>query len=308
LKPTAIVTGGSRGIGRAIVEELVRTHTVVATYNSNREAAEALVVQPEPQTSTLQQTLELDGPEPAPIRVAGFLRHYAGMLRVGKQWDIPETMARAYESAALVLEKYHAESVQPEPQIAELTRLQEFPCGHVQKKIQRGDGTFQEYQRCGICYLREQADATHREERDKLEQRLAVLEAHEREKLALENYRSGYSCGFADAKGGVAFRDEAAGRLFFHMPVAEDLQPCSECGNEERNAAGYLTCECPARDTLDNRRRIAALLAPSSPADKEQPPKQPNPCPVCGTFLWGDTRPCWNCARKRAAETPQENA
>jgi len=42
LKPTAIVTGGSRGIGRAIVEELVRTHRVVATYNSNREAAEAV--------------------------------------------------------------------------------------------------------------------------------------------------------------------------------------------------------------------------------------------------------------------------
>jgi NAD(P)-dependent dehydrogenase (short-subunit alcohol dehydrogenase family) len=42
LKPIAIVTGGSRGIGRAIVEELVRTHTVVATYNSNREAALAV--------------------------------------------------------------------------------------------------------------------------------------------------------------------------------------------------------------------------------------------------------------------------
>jgi 3-oxoacyl-[acyl-carrier protein] reductase len=42
LKPIAIVTGGSRGIGRAIVEELVRTHTVVATYNSNREAAKAV--------------------------------------------------------------------------------------------------------------------------------------------------------------------------------------------------------------------------------------------------------------------------
>ncbi len=42
MKPIAIVTGGSRGIGRAIVEELVRTHTVVATYNSNREAAQAV--------------------------------------------------------------------------------------------------------------------------------------------------------------------------------------------------------------------------------------------------------------------------
>lgn len=38
-KSIALVTGGSRGIGRAIVEELSRTHTVIATYNTNREAA-----------------------------------------------------------------------------------------------------------------------------------------------------------------------------------------------------------------------------------------------------------------------------
>jgi NAD(P)-dependent dehydrogenase (short-subunit alcohol dehydrogenase family) len=41
-KPIAVVTGGSRGIGRAIAEELSKTHHVVATYNSNREAAQLL--------------------------------------------------------------------------------------------------------------------------------------------------------------------------------------------------------------------------------------------------------------------------
>lgn len=40
--PTAIVTGGSRGIGRAVACELARTHRVIATYKGNREAAESL--------------------------------------------------------------------------------------------------------------------------------------------------------------------------------------------------------------------------------------------------------------------------
>jgi 3-oxoacyl-[acyl-carrier protein] reductase len=42
MKPVAIVTGASRGIGRAIAAELARTHDVVATYKQQRDAAESL--------------------------------------------------------------------------------------------------------------------------------------------------------------------------------------------------------------------------------------------------------------------------
>lgn len=41
-KPTALVTGGSRGIGRAIAIELAKTHDVIATYRGRRDAAESL--------------------------------------------------------------------------------------------------------------------------------------------------------------------------------------------------------------------------------------------------------------------------
>jgi NAD(P)-dependent dehydrogenase (short-subunit alcohol dehydrogenase family) len=43
--PTAIVTGASRGIGRGIAIELVRTHQVIATYRGRRDAAESLQAQ-----------------------------------------------------------------------------------------------------------------------------------------------------------------------------------------------------------------------------------------------------------------------
>jgi NAD(P)-dependent dehydrogenase (short-subunit alcohol dehydrogenase family) len=41
-RPTAIVTGASRGIGRAIASELSKTHHVIGTYRGRRDAAESL--------------------------------------------------------------------------------------------------------------------------------------------------------------------------------------------------------------------------------------------------------------------------
>ena len=42
MKSTSIVTGASRGIGRAIATELARTHDVLGTYRGRRDAAESL--------------------------------------------------------------------------------------------------------------------------------------------------------------------------------------------------------------------------------------------------------------------------
>ena len=41
-RPSAIVTGASRGIGRAIARELAGTHDVIATYKGRQDAAESL--------------------------------------------------------------------------------------------------------------------------------------------------------------------------------------------------------------------------------------------------------------------------
>ena len=42
VKPVAIVTGGSRGIGRAVAVELSRSHRVIATYRGREDAAREL--------------------------------------------------------------------------------------------------------------------------------------------------------------------------------------------------------------------------------------------------------------------------
>lgn len=60
----------------------------------------------------LAMLLELHGPVPPLLRVAAFLRHDAKMQRESPsgRWDIPETMARAYDSAASILETHHEAS------------------------------------------------------------------------------------------------------------------------------------------------------------------------------------------------------
>ena len=57
-KPIAIVTGGSRGIGRAIVEELSQNYQVVGTYNTNRQAAEEVAAA----TGATMLPCQLDNP------------------------------------------------------------------------------------------------------------------------------------------------------------------------------------------------------------------------------------------------------
>ncbi len=42
IRPTCIVTGASRGIGRAIAKELAKTHQVIGTYRSRLDEAERL--------------------------------------------------------------------------------------------------------------------------------------------------------------------------------------------------------------------------------------------------------------------------
>jgi hypothetical protein len=61
----------------------------------------------------------------------------------------------------------------------------------------------------------------------------------------------------ADIQTHVATLREVAAAL----PAGPSQEmPCSVCGNEERDAADNLTCECPCHSTLPKRREIAAEM------------------------------------------------
>jgi len=68
LKNTSIVTGASRGIGRAIATELARTHDVLGTYRGRRDAAESL--QAETGSSIFQCDVSSGADREALIRAA----------------------------------------------------------------------------------------------------------------------------------------------------------------------------------------------------------------------------------------------
>lgn len=69
------------------------THATTTEADRAIDWAKLLGYDPEPDAST-------------PERVAAFLRIYARRIRVNERWDVPETMANAYESAALALDRY----------------------------------------------------------------------------------------------------------------------------------------------------------------------------------------------------------
>lgn len=64
--------------------------------------------------------LETASSPSVPERAAAFMRIYARIIRANELWDIPETMARTYESAATALDQY---AVSQNVRHAQLLRL-----------------------------------------------------------------------------------------------------------------------------------------------------------------------------------------
>jgi NAD(P)-dependent dehydrogenase (short-subunit alcohol dehydrogenase family) len=74
-RPAAVITGASRGIGRAIAQELARTHDLVATYRGRRDAAESL------RESTGAQIIQCDISSPSDrAALMDFTREKLGRL------------------------------------------------------------------------------------------------------------------------------------------------------------------------------------------------------------------------------------
>lgn len=90
--------------------------------------------------------------------------------------------------------------------------------------------------------------------------------------------------------------------------VPTPLEHKSGCRSLYENILGGLhKCNCGASSALSPD--PSALREAANPPATDLKPRdsqEPNPCPKCGAFLWGDTRPCWNCARAAALASPRE--
>lgn len=71
MKPVALITGGTRGIGRGIVDEMARDHTIVTTYRSSPPNA-LLAAWPE----TLALETDLGAPDSAANIIAEVIHHF----------------------------------------------------------------------------------------------------------------------------------------------------------------------------------------------------------------------------------------
>lgn len=101
IKSIALVTGGSRGIGRAILEELSSTHQVIGTYNTNRDAADAVAGS----TGAIMLQCQLGDPDSREALLAEIQGRYPGIdllvnnagIAPRERRDILEASAQSFD-------------------------------------------------------------------------------------------------------------------------------------------------------------------------------------------------------------------